>query len=36
MLISADQITERQIQRAADEMKLYVSADPQERRKAVR
>ncbi|XP_072921718.1 intraflagellar transport protein 81 homolog [Hemitrygon akajei] len=29
-------ITERQIQRAADEMKLYVSADPQERRKAMR
>ncbi|XP_078083589.1 intraflagellar transport protein 81 homolog [Mustelus asterias] len=29
-------ITERQIQRAADEMKLYVSADPQERRKALR
>uniref|UniRef100_A0A4W3HE11 Intraflagellar transport protein 81 homolog n=1 Tax=Callorhinchus milii TaxID=7868 RepID=A0A4W3HE11_CALMI len=29
-------ITERQIQRAADEMKLYVSADPQERRKAIR
>ncbi|XP_069789418.1 intraflagellar transport protein 81 homolog isoform X1 [Narcine bancroftii] len=29
-------IIERQIQRAADEMKLYVSADLQERRKAIR
>ncbi|XP_036382860.1 intraflagellar transport protein 81 homolog [Megalops cyprinoides] len=30
------QITEMQIQRAADEMKAYVSPDPQERRKAIR
>ncbi|KAM6943796.1 intraflagellar transport protein 81 homolog [Lycodopsis pacificus] len=33
---SMSEITEMQIQRAAEEMKAYVSSDPQERKKAIR